>query len=59
MLTEINGNIFKGDDIETLKPEGDGLAEYWILTLKNGQILHIKPDWRGDECYLGLYNEAK
>ena len=50
-------NSFSGDEIESLEMEQSILADHWTLTLKNGSVLKIKPDWRGQECYLSLYEE--
>ena len=50
-----DGNHFKGGDIKSLQPGSGILAEYWILELKNGAVLHLALDWRGQDAYIGLY----
>ena len=55
MLVEINGNKFKGEEIELLEAQDSILPDYFNLKLKDGKWYHIGLDWRGHDVYLGLY----
>ena len=48
-------NCFSGDEIESLEMEQGMLADFWTLTLKDGQVFRIKPDWRGIDVYVSMF----
>lgn len=48
-------NVFKGDEIESLSPDDALLHSSWTLLLKDGRKLKLALDWRGMDCYIGLY----